>query len=407
MVALKTATRSRFLIGALQYPGYRKYWASGFAAILGENVRLIAHFWLAWELTKSNFFLGLLGLAAGVPSLLTTLISGQVADRVDRRNLLLCVQFLNALVMLALGILIFTDAVNRWHVLLFASTIGVIQTFYVAARSSIMPGLVEPEDLSSAVAFDISTFQGSRVVAPPIAAGLIYIGVENAFYFIALANIVGCLILLPLKVERIVLSAENRGLQAFSAGFTYIRQNSLFGTFTVLSVSLGFFGLGFAALLPSFADDVHDTGAAGFAVLSLSFGVGSLAGSLIMALVRQTSRKGYLIFGGIVVFASFEIIFALSGWFPLSALLLLIMGLAYSIFIIFSTSEIQMHVPDELRGRVMSIWSLTWLVIPLGGFVAGSIAAGLGPQGAIAVTGGVLLAVAVVMGVLSPQARDL
>ena len=408
MVAVvKTESRNRFVIGALQYPAYRRYWLSGFASILGENVRLIAHFWLAWELTKSNLFLGLLGLASGVPAVLMTLVAGQVADRVDRRRLLMIIQIITGALMLTLGLLVFSDVIARWHVLAVAFALGIVQSFYVVSRSSMMPRLIKSEDLPSAVAFDISTFQASRVIAPPIAAGLILIGVEYAFFFIAIANVVACLVLIPLQIERTALDPNNRGLQAFSAGFSYIKQNSIFASITALSVCLGFFGLGFAIILPSFADDVFDVGSVGYAVMSLTFGVGSLVGGLIMATLKNVNHKGRWIFLGLFLFCGLEVAFGLSPLFPISIVMLLFLGLAYSFYSIMATSEIQMRVPDELRGRVMSIYSLTWLLIPLGGFAAGAIASATSPQASVAILGTILLAITAGVFTVSAQARKI
>ncbi|HZP25668.1 MAG TPA: MFS transporter [Dehalococcoidia bacterium] len=408
MVAVvKTESRNRFVIGALQYPAYRRYWLSGFASILGENVRLIAHFWLAWELTKSNLFLGLLGLASGVPAVLMTLIAGQVADRTDRRYLLMVIQLMTGALMLALGLLVATDVVARWHVLAIAAALGTISSFFVVSRSSLMPRLVGSADLPSAVAFDISTFQASRVIAPPIAAGLIAIGVEYAFFFIAAANVVACVVLIPLQIERTVLDASNRGLNAFSAGFSYIKGNSIFASITTVSVCLGFFGLGFAIILPSFADDVFDVGSVGFAAMSLTFGVGSLIGALLMATLRDLAHKGQLLFVGIFAFCGLLMAFGLSPLFPISLVLLLFLGLAYAFYSIMATSEIQMRVPDELRGRVMSIYSLTWLLIPLGGFASGAIASATSPQASVAILGATLLAISLGVFAVSSEARKI
>ncbi len=408
-VAKATPAWRIFPLGALGYSGYRQFMGAGIPTVLGELVRQLGQFWLAWELTHSRFFLGLVGLSAAIPAILLGFVAGAVADRMEKRVLLVPVQLFIAASMLGLFTLAALDLAEPWHVIVFAALSGAGQTFYVTARQALMPEVVDRKELPSGVALDTSVWQGSRVFAPAIAGPLIEIvGVATCFLFTAIGSLIGAKATALIQTDGSTPGGtREKGWKAFSAGLEYVRRSTIFSTIIAISLTVTLLGSGFIILLPSFADEVFDNGARGYTIMQLTFGAGALLGTLLMASLAHIEKRGRLLFISTALLGVVVAAFALSENFPLSLALLSIAGIIYSVYINCSATLIMVLVPDEIRGRVLAVYSFTWFLLPLGGFVSGSMAAATTTPIAVAIGGGMVTAISIILAAAVPQVRRL
>jgi MFS family permease len=268
---------------------------------------------------------------------------------------------------------------------------------------------VDKSELPSGVALDTAVWQSGRVIGPAITGLLIGIaGVASCFLLNAAGALVGAHVTARIKTDGSApAGAGEKGLKAFTAGINYVRRNTIFATIIGISVTVTLLGSGFIVLMPSFADEVFDSGARGYTVLQLAFGVGGLSGTLIMAFVRRIQNRGRLFFISTAGLGFFVTAFALSKVFVLSLALLTIAGISYSVYIYCSSTLLMILVPDQIRGRVMAVYSFTWFLMPLGGFISGSIAAGWTTPIAVAIGGAIIIGVALLLMAAVPQVRRL
>jgi MFS family permease len=328
---------------------------------------------------------------------------------VDKKLLLVPVQVLTAVFMLALFALVAFDLAQPWHVIVFAALSGTTQTFYITTRQALMPEVVDKKELPSGVALDTSVWQGSRVLAPAIAGPLIgFVGVATCFLFTAIGSLIGGHATARIQTDGSAPSgAGEKGWKAFIAGLEYVRNSVVFSTIIGISLTVTLLGSGFIILLPSFADEVFDNGARGYTIMQLTFGAGALSGTLLMAALAHIQHRGRLLFISTAVLGVLVTAFALSENFPLSLALLSVTGVIYSVYMNCSATLIMVLVPDQIRGRVLAVYSFTWFLLPLGGFVSGSIAAATTTPISVAIGGGLVTAIAVMLAAAVPQVRRL
>jgi MFS family permease len=386
-------------LDALQSPRYRRFWLGSIFSTGATQLYFVGMGWLVFKLTGSALYLGLLGVAMAVPTILATLAGGLVADHGNRGRILLITSILAGLALGILTILDLGDWVTVWQVLLLAALLGSISGFDLPARVSFFPALIEPHQMMSAVALNSILWQGTRMVLP--AVGGVLIALADTWIIFALCTIgfaVMAKILLSLQTPDAFPkhSDHNRGL---TAAWRFILQEKLFAVLIAMTWISMFFGTAYVQIMPVFAE-LLGTGEEGYGLLLSATGVGSVLGTILVGRLQNSPRLGSVMMGGSVFFCLSLILFALvtgiaADWhfaFALACGCAMLSAVGGSLFLISSMTVMQLAVPDALRGRVMGIHSITFSLIALGGLVLGPLAELFSAPSALLIGVGVVLA---------------
>lgn len=417
-VATQTAPRSRSeAFNALKYPNYRSYWFGLMAVVTGYQVLFVAQGWLVYDLTGSPALLGAMGAATAIPQIFLTPLAGVMADRVDRRRLMVVTQLGYGVIMMTLAVLLLTGVVGKANVelsvalLLVASFVAsVVQTFDQPARMALVPQLLgSRDDLLNAIALQNLVWQGTSIVGPAI-GGLLIAGFGvAACYVITSLSVLGMVTgLLRMQLAPAPSSARNQSIaHNMSEGVEFIRGNAVIASLLAMIFFNCFFGLSYMSLVPAFAKDVLQVGAEGQGFMMAAFGAGAILGSIIIATWGRVLRTGVLVVVGSFGFGLALFGYALSDNYWLTLALLMLLGVLRTMWMTSGSASIQGLVPNELRGRVMGIYGLAWALVPLGGLASGTVAALISPPFAVAVGGAAVAAFSIVLALRASHLRSL
>jgi MFS family permease len=396
-------------LSALHHRNYRLYWLGQLSSVLAQNMEGIAQSWLVLELTNSPLLLGLTGLAFAIPTITLTLLGGVIADRADRRRIMIFSQLGSASIFFMLATLVVIQWVALWHVMTLAFLSGCIRAFDRPSRMALLPQMVPKEDIPNAVAVGGTIWQLNRLVGPAVAGLLIYlVGIGPTFYFCFFASLSAVCLWLGIRFQHQPTAVSSGGLlQHMMDGLNFIRKNELYYTFISMTFFNSIFGMSYLILMPVFARDVLNVGSQGFGFLQSAGGLGALLGVLAVAYFSHSGGKGRQVIGGAIIFGLLLIIFALSKSYSLSLILACALGIASQFYITMINAILQVNLPDQLRGRVMSIYGLTWDLMPLGGLIAGAIAEYAGAPTAVVAGGAFVAVVALGVAIFLPNMRRL
>ena len=403
--------------GALRQAPYRRYWLGSAASVGGFQLLIMGQGWLVYELSGSPLQLGYLGAASSIPTIAAALAGGVIADRVDRRRMLIATSSIIAGLLALLAVLDGTGVVAVWHVLAIAAAIALIAGLDFPARQAFFPGLIGREHMMSAVALNSMLWQGSRIVLPGLGGVVIALSdtwvvfAAGALGFLSMVRVMTGFAPTPAAAVPLVVGGSGRQLMD---GFRYIASRRLFWVLILLTYAATFFGVSYVQLMPAFAR-LLGVGEAGYGLLLSIMGVGSVVGTLIVVPLQRSPRLGRLLLAapmaGAVALLAFNLCVALLPGRPAGYVLALgcatVAGLCMSMYFVASMTLLQLAVPDALRGRVMGIYSICFSLIPLGGLLGGVVAAATSPPFAAALNAGVLAATVVVVAVTQPSLRQL
>ncbi|MBI3934613.1 MAG: MFS transporter [Acidobacteria bacterium] len=392
-----TAKPAGFLTRSFQpfrYRDFRLMWGGAFTSTCGTWMQNVAQSWLVLELTGSAFYLGLVGFLSDLPIMLFSLVGGVVADRVDRRKLLLGSQYTQMASAFILTGLVIADKVQIWHILVLVFLSGTGQSFGGPAYQALIPGMVPREDVPKAIALNSIQFNLARTVGPLLAAaamaagGLVLCFGLNGISFLAV--IISLYIIratfLPAKTTESVY-------EGLKQGFAYVKSRGALWQLTVLGFVSTFCGIPLLTLLPVFAKDIFGLGATGFSYLVATSGAGSITGALLYAGLSHNRHRPVLVLWTQIVFALLLSGFAVSRNLPLSHLILFLAGMGLMTMFASITSLVQLGTSEELRGRTMSIFMLAFRSgMPLGNLLFGYLAEQFSPTAALIVAS-ILLAI--------------
>jgi MFS family permease len=374
---------------ALRHRNYRLFWTGMLGSQVGTWMQSTAQSYLVWELTRSPLATSLVTLIFSLPSTLLSLVGGVVADRVDRRRLIMTTQTVFLLQAIALTALTFTGLIRIWEIYLLALVNGIVMAFDSPARQSMLPSLVPREDLSNAVALNSTVFNASRVVGPPL-AGLVYAAAGpgwcfaiNAVSFAAILYALSYIQLAPVQsgIVRTHLWDDLR------AGLGYVRRHTVVRTLLVLVALLGTLAFVYIILMPVLSSRVLGGGPRENGYLLGSAGIGATAGALIVATL-QPRRPGRIIVGFSYAASGALVALALSRQLLLSMALTAAVAGCVMAVLATSNAAIQEHLSDTLRGRIMSIYTLALIGSgPLNAAIAGTLGNALGADWAIGISG--------------------
>jgi MFS family permease len=381
---------------ALRHRNFRYFWFGQLLSLTGTWMQSTAQGWLVLELTGSELLLGLVTAAGSVPILLFTLYAGVIADRHEKRRIILAAQSASLVLALALALLTDFGRITLPWILLIVLLLGVANAFEVPARQSFFVELVGKDDLTNAIALNSSAFNLTRIAGPAIAGFLIaQVGIASAFYVNSasyLAVIAGLLLIRLPRVEREV-PAESVWAN-LREGLLWLRANPVPRTLVGLIAAFSILAFPYAMLLPVFARDILQVGAPGLGALLSATGAGALAGAVALAAIGTRVPRAPLLFGASIAFPLLLGAFALSRSFILSLGLLAALGFVMILNNATTNALLQSIVPDELRGRVMGVYVFMFLgMTPVGSLQAGALARWLGAPAALAIGSAILLAV--------------
>ena len=396
-------------LSALKHRNYRLYWFGQLASVLAQNMEAVAQSWLVLELTNSPLLLGLTGLTFTIPTVALTLLGGAIADRADRRRIMILAQVGSALVFLILTGLVMLKWVALWHVMALAFFTGCVRAFDRPSRMALLPQMVPKEDIPNAVAIGGTIWQLNKLVGPAVAGMLIYlVGIGPTYFvcFVASAAAIGLWLAIHLAGKPAALNSRGL-LKDMTEGLSFIRQNEIYWVFIGMTFFNSVFGMSYVIMMPVFARNVLHVGSQGFGFLQSAGGGGALAGVLLAAYLSHFPGKGLQAINGAVVFGVALILFAMSSWFPLSLVAAFALGMAGQFYMTTIHAILQMNLPNELRGRVMGIHGLAWELMPIGGLIAGAIAEFASAPTAVAFGGLMVGGMAFVVAVAMPTIRRL
>ena len=370
----------------------------------------VAQSWLVYRLTGSAVLLGLVGFAGQIPVFLLAPLGGSLADSRSRHRIIIATQAAAMLLAFVLAGLTLSGRVRLWHVFALAAMLGVVNAFDIPARQSFLVELVGREDLMNAIALNSSMFNGARIIGPAIAGVLVAAIGEGWCFFLNgvsyLAVLAGLLLMHP-KPPPAGARAGRRWAGSSRASASWPARAPIRAILLLLGlVSLA--GMPYSVLMPVFADRVLHAGARGLGMLMGASGVGALLGALALATRREVRGLGRWIVRATAAFGLGLIAFSLSRDFWLSTALLVPVGFAMIVQTAASNTLIQAMVPDELRGRVMSVYSMMFMgMAPFGALLAGLLAGRFGAPAAVAAGGAACIVGAIVFGLKLPGLRGL
>ncbi len=381
--------RSRGLprtFAALRHPNYRLYFAGQLVSLVGTWMQNVAQAWLVYQLTGSPLYLGIVSFASSIPSLTLSLGAGVIIDRIPKRSLLIVTQCAAMVLALLLAADVFLGWVHPSHVVIFSFLLGVVNAFDAPARQSFVVEMVAREDLMNAIALNSAIFNSARVLGPMFAGiALALVGPAWCFFLNGISFIAVIYGLWLMQIKPII-SARPGGspIAQMREGLSYIWHTEAIRHLLGLIAVANLFAFGYSTLMPAFANDVLNVGPAGLGMLSAAVGAGALTGALVVASLGNFPHKGLLLTFGNLFFPVMVLLFSFSRNYPFSLALLVAIGLGFMIQNATANTLIQSMVPDELRGRVMSVYMMVFQgFFPLGSLLAGLVAEHFGiPIGA-------------------------
>jgi MFS family permease len=395
---------------SLGHRNYRLWFAGQAASLVGTWMQFTAQGFLVFQLTHSPAFLGYVGFASGAPIWLFTLFGGVISDRMPLRNLLLITQTTMMILAFILAALAFFGHIQPWHIVLLALGLGVANAFDAPARQTFVVELVEREDLGNAIALNSTMFNLGSAIGPAI-AGVVYAVLGPGWCFtingISFIAVISGLLMMRLKLQPPRVRTGT-ALDDLKDGLRYVVSHPTIRMLIAVTMVTTIFGMSFAVLLPAWSVKIlkGDSTTNGF--LLSARGIGSVIGALMIVSLARIKIKGKLMTLGSLVFPTLLLVWSALRWLPLS--LLVLVGVGWGMMFVLNIANIlgQLHVPDHLRGRVMSIYTLCFFgMFPLGALLSGTMAEVIGEPTTVALGALVMLAFAGLLWLRVPQLRAL
>jgi predicted MFS family arabinose efflux permease len=385
------------IAAALTYRDFRVLWTGAFTSSIGTWMQKVAQSWLVLTIAgpSSAFFLGLDSFLGEAPILLFTLVGGVVADRRDRRQLLLMSQYVQMTTAFTLAGLVYWDVIRIWHVLTLSVITGMAQAFGGPAHQSLVPSLVDKEHLPNAIALNSIQFNLARVIGPLIAgAALTAFGMAACFGLNGLSFLAVIAALLSLHIKHTPSGNRSRMHEELRSGLSYVKREPGLVGLTVLAFLTTYLGTPLLTFLPLFAQNIFGGGVGQYTRLMACAGAGAVTGALIVAWLGKFKGMGKTVLILQFALGTLVVLFAVTRLIWINAILLFAGGVCMVMVFALLASLVQLNAPNEMRGRVMSIYMVAFRGgMPLGS-LAGGYAATLTSAPAVLTVNGVLLSLA-------------
>ena len=403
-----SVSKLKLALRAFKHRNYRLFFGGQLISLTGTWMQLVALAWLVYRLTGSSVMLGLVGFTGRIPIFLLAPFGGAFADRHNRRNIIVFTQTASMLLAFILAALTLTNLVQIWHIFVLACLLGVVNALDIPTRQAFVVDMVGKEDVINAIALNSTMFNSARIIGPAV-AGVLLETIGEGWCFFAnavsyIAVIVG-LLLMRISVQKHTRS-QSSTFESIIEGFRYVVHTR---PVRILLLMLGLFSLlamPYVILMPIFADKILHRGAGGLGLLMGASGVGALVGALALAAKPGVHGLGRWIAVSAIGFGASLVLFSMSQWFWVSIVLLLPVGFFMIVQMASSNTLIQVMVPDNLRGRVMAVYSMMFIgMAPFGALLAGMVAHHIGAPSTLKISGLVCFAAAIVFWLRLPALR--
>ena len=382
--------------GALEVTVFRNYFLATIVSNIGSWMQILAQGWLILELTDSPFYLGLVGLVRAVPTIGLSLVGGVLADRFSRTRILMITQSVMALSSLVIAILTVAGVITVWHLLVISFISSVFFSVDNPTRQALVPDLVGRDKLASAIGLNSAAWNAAAIIGPSVAGVLIAAVSISGAFFLNAASYIPVLIVVGLipRVERKVTASRSMSRQ-LSEGLSYIRSDRIIWGILLLIAIPSVVARPYTQMMPVFARDVLGLGATGFGVLMAASGLGALVGALITASLGGFAKRGWLLVINTIVLGITLFGFAQSRWIIPSIILVIFVGGTSTLMMSLANTLLQGLVPDAMRGRVMSVYTLiAGGLMPLGSMILGAAGEAIGVPLAVGIGGIITIIVA-------------
>jgi MFS family permease len=404
------AERSRFrdTIRSLRHRNFQLFFSGQLISLIGTWMQNVAQAWLVYRLTGSSLLLGMVSFAGQIPVFPMAPLAGMVADRWNRRTIVIITQTASMILAFILAVLTLTNRVTVWEVIVLAALLGIVNAFDIPARQSFLVEMVGREDLMNAIALNSSIFNGARIIGPAL-AGILVASIGEGWCFFAnavsyIAVIAGLFMMkIPTRqAERAIKSAFDH----IAEGFRFVRKTAPIRALLLLLGLVSLVGMPYTVLMPVFAKKVLHGDATTLGVLGSAAGVGALTGALALASRTRVEGLGKWVWMAGASFGVFLILFSFSHRYMLSILLLVPVGFSLMTQLGATNTLVQSMVPDRLRGRTMAIYSMMFMgMAPLGALLAGAAADWIGAPMTVALGGALAIAAAIAFARHLPKIR--
>ena len=383
-------SRLNLMLRSLRHRNFQLFFSGQLISLIGTWMQTVAESWLVYRLTGSSLLLGSVAFASQIPVFLFASIGGTIADRHNRHRIVIATQSCAMVLAAIYAWLTLTNRIQVWQIFVLAALLGVVNAFDIPGRQAFIVDMVGREDLMNAIALNSSMFNGARVIGPAV-AGILVAKIGEGWCFAAnsisyIAVLTG---LLLMRVPRFEPPPTRKSaVENMIEGFRFVKQTSPIKTLLLMLGLVSLVGMPYAVLMPIFADQILHGGARGLGMLMGSTGVGALIGALTLAAKQGLKGLGKWVATTSMCFGVALIAFSWSRTLWLSMLLLVPVGFMLMVQMASSNTLIQSMVPDQLRGRVMAVYSMMFMgMAPFGAFFAGAIAHNIGAPWTISIGG--------------------
>jgi MFS family permease len=392
---------------ALRHRNFQLFFSGQLISLIGTWMQNVAQSWLVYRLTGSSLLLGAVGFAGQIPVFLMAPLGGIIADRKRRHRVVIATQTSSMILAFILAGLTLAGRITVWEIFVLAALLGVVNAFDIPARQAFIFDMVGKEDLINAIALNSSMFNGARVIGPAIAGVLVAsIGEGWCFFANAVSYIAVIVGLLLMHVVTTQMRRTATPVEDVLEGFRFVRHTRPIRALLLLLGLVSLVGSPYAVLMPIFADRILHSGATGLGILMAASGVGALFGALTLAFKEGVRGLGTWVLVAASGFGVSLILFAISKSLWFSALLLVPVGFNIMVQMASSNTLIQSMVPDHLRGRVMSVYSMMFMgMAPIGALGAGVMADHVGAPLAVAIGGAACIVGSLIFGSRLPSLR--
>jgi len=367
------------LFSSLRHRNFRLFWIGQLVSLVGTWMQNVGQAWLVLELTHSSFKLGVVAALQFLPMLILSWFTGPFIDYLDKRKIIIWTQAVLMSLAFILSFLVWSGTVQYWHVVILATLLGIVNTVDMPARQSFLIDLVGKEDLMNAIAMNSSIFNAARAVGPAIAGMVIaWIGTAACFFINGLSFLAVLASLLFMTIPPLAGKGKPSYavLRDMGEALSYIRNTPLVMRTMVLVSVVSIFGTNFNVLVPVFSKLELHRDAAAYGFLLSSFGTGALLGAVSMAFMSGHGPRQMFLLGGGMALSIVLVLLGLQGSYALTAFLLVLAGWSMAVFFGMANTTIQLSTDDRLRGRVMSLYTMSFGgFTPFGSMFAGAVAA--------------------------------
>ena len=395
-------------VRALRHRNFQLFFAGQLISLIGTWMQTVAQSWLVYRLTGSTLLLGTVGFAGQIPVFLIAPVGGVVADRTNRHRVVIATQTASMALALVLAVLTLTHRIQVWEIMVLAAGLGIVNAFDIPARQAFLMDMVGREDLMNAIALNSSMFNGARILGPAVAGIVVaWVGEGWCFFANAVSYIAVITGLLMMKIKHPVnLANEGSPIEHIVEGFRFVLDKTPIKSILLLLGLVSLVGMPYSVLMPVFASQILHGGARELGLLMGATGVGALLGALSLAARVGVRGLGRLIATCAGGFGASLILFSFSKTFWLSMVLLVPVGFTMMVQMASSNTLLQSMVPDQMRGRVIALYSMMFMgMAPFGAFFAGAVAHHIGASWTVAVGGLACIAGSIVFWLDLPNFR--